>query len=333
MSILDTSMGRVVILGRMNAIPGEHIIGATRYAGPHGGPGRVCLLTVMASGEVYGKLSINLVDADLAPDEFAVNHDLEEKDVAGMLASDAGITDTGRFAVSEFSEYRIFRLAKLPRFPRVANAVPAAPPPSTPSRFPDPKPGDRWRYEEGLEWNRRRPWLHVDRVVTEPCRWRPSVMEEHVYTVNGGYFVRDTFDKIMSEKNAVPVPLGTDPDDYTCSECGGTFNPGYWLTGEEYARRKLCLHDAHWADAAARVRLGKGLIIDGCSYSWRPDLSPGDNSHAGFGGALCRIQRADGSILVTRNLWHNGEIPPEWRERLPDNAVFLRDDIDRGASP
>lgn len=49
----------------------------------------------------------------------------------------------------------------------------------------------------------------------------------------------------------------------------------------------------------------------------------GPNSMRGFGGRRWRIQFHDGRLIETTDLWYQGTIPPKWRERYPDNAIFL----------
>lgn len=43
----------------------------------------------------------------------------------------------------------------------------------------------------------------------------------------------------------------------------------------------------------------------------------------GMGGVVVRIRFNDGREVATDNLWHQGEIPAEWRSILADNAVFV----------
>lgn len=52
----------------------------------------------------------------------------------------------------------------------------------------------------------------------------------------------------------------------------------------------------------------------------------GDESETikGFGGHEFIIQFNDGRRVTTTNLWFQGEIPPGFKEELPDNAVFLK---------
>lgn len=51
-------------------------------------------------------------------------------------------------------------------------------------------------------------------------------------------------------------------------------------------------------------------------------MGQSDGPFKGFGGALFSIKFHDGREVDCRNLWMQGDIPEEWRDRLPDNAVF-----------
>lgn len=50
------------------------------------------------------------------------------------------------------------------------------------------------------------------------------------------------------------------------------------------------------------------------------------NWQGGTNGATFHIAFDDGRLVVSQNLWQNGEIPPEFREQLPDNARFVTKD-------
>lgn len=190
----------------------------------------------------------------------------------------------------------------------------------------NPQPGDRLIWHDPAPVYKGQPrMLHVVRVVDEPSSWGPGT-ERHWYVATGAYVTRGYLDSIPS--TAEPCPLGSLPDDYRCTECGGWFHPGYWLGGRKYADRKLCLDDSHWFDAIAGVKSGERIVIDGGVYAIGPEPSSGQlrnhSAHYGFGGAEFRIRMPDGSERVTHNLWFNGPIPERWRARLPDNAGFVR---------
>ncbi|MEV0617635.1 hypothetical protein AB0I81_30240 [Nonomuraea sp. NPDC050404] len=67
-------------------------------------------------------------------------------------------------------------------------------------------------------------------------------------------------------------------------------------------------------DPAARV------VVDGDHYAIGDDTG----GFRGHGGRRFDIEWFDGRKTTTRNLWHQGEIPPEWRHRYPDNARFVQ---------
>lgn len=64
-------------------------------------------------------------------------------------------------------------------------------------------------------------------------------------------------------------------------------------------------------------------VIDGVKYyiSTRESDAAG---FEGFGGRKFTICFNDGTEITTRNLWHNGEVPDEWRDKLPDTAKFVK---------
>lgn len=51
-----------------------------------------------------------------------------------------------------------------------------------------------------------------------------------------------------------------------------------------------------------------------------------DNNARGFkghGGASFIFEHIDGRIIYCNNVWHQGVIPPRFKDRLPDNGRFL----------
>ena len=67
--------------------------------------------------------------------------------------------------------------------------------------------------------------------------------------------------------------------------------------------------------------LDKGaVVIDGSCYHILPD-DKSDCGFLGYGGTEFKIQFSDGRVVVTHNLWNNGEIPED--RRIQDNAKFL----------
>ena len=79
-------------------------------------------------------------------------------------------------------------------------------------------------------------------------------------------------------------------------------------------------HDAYW-QSQSDDRAG-AVVVDTEHYRVGPVVDYRDG--AGFGGQLFRLRDiATGEITETRNLWHQGTIPPAWRDRLPSTHEFL----------
>jgi hypothetical protein len=75
-------------------------------------------------------------------------------------------------------------------------------------------------------------------------------------------------------------------------------------------------HDGHWRRLAEGDR-SRSVVVDHHYYNRGP------GGRGGMGGAPYRIRMlADGSIVECSDMWFAGVVPPSWRERFPDNAVF-----------
>jgi hypothetical protein len=83
--------------------------------------------------------------------------------------------------------------------------------------------------------------------------------------------------------------------------------------------------DEHWSRTLAddATEPDRVVIVRHVHYRYAPDLAARNRDLAGFAGRLFRIRFHDGREIETRNLWEGGTIPPAWRGRLPDNAIFL----------
>lgn len=65
----------------------------------------------------------------------------------------------------------------------------------------------------------------------------------------------------------------------------------------------------------------KFAVIDGTHYSILPD-DP-DGYFKGHGGKKFKIRFFDGTEVITHNLWCQGDIPPIWKDKFPNNATFI----------
>lgn len=98
---------------------------------------------------------------------------------------------------------------------------------------------------------------------------------------------------------------------------------GHWIVSvpdekveAEIERLKQHSRD-FWSKIAARTD-DRLVIARGTAYSIG---SPDDNPR-GFGGSVWRIAFFDGRVIRCNSLWCLGDIPDDWRERLPDNATL-----------
>lgn len=74
-----------------------------------------------------------------------------------------------------------------------------------------------------------------------------------------------------------------------------------------------------WDDLLAKDR-SKAVVVEGRHYY----IGDGNRSResSGFSGRTFVIRFHDGREVMTRDLWYQGVIPPVFRDRMPDNAVF-----------
>ena len=108
-----------------------------------------------------------------------------------------------------------------------------------------------------------------------------------------------------------------------CSECGKEEKATFGGTvGKLMVEKCLCFECAFWTEKI-EIFSNRHAIIDGKMFYIKDDKPKEYKGFLGFGGRKFNIQFNDGQIITTRNMWHNGEIPDHFRDRLPDNAVFI----------
>lgn len=110
-----------------------------------------------------------------------------------------------------------------------------------------------------------------------------------------------------------------------CRECDSLINTA-WMepTRSRLIAERLCFSCDHWLQRIARGDSPLSAVIEGRTYTINPKESD-PPSCRGFGGAMFTIAFFDGREVVTRNLWTGGDIPARFRERLPDNARFKKE--------
>lgn len=81
-----------------------------------------------------------------------------------------------------------------------------------------------------------------------------------------------------------------------------------------------------WDDVIKRIEVDPKakVIANGKCYYYdrRRPISNAPASSRGFGGAVFKIKYYDGEIAETNDLYFNGNIPENYRDKLPDNATI-----------
>lgn len=108
--------------------------------------------------------------------------------------------------------------------------------------------------------------------------------------------------------------------EYTCKICNSKDSSDEWIDGEQMLEEKLCFTCWFWNNNLIADKNRKYAVIKGEHYVLE---SHTDSYFKGFGGSKFYIKFNDGHIEFCDNLWYQGEIPQEWKEKFPDNAEFI----------
>jgi hypothetical protein len=109
-------------------------------------------------------------------------------------------------------------------------------------------------------------------------------------------------------------------DAFVCDWCGLLDSATGWANGT--TRERVCHSCVFWLEKIETPIKGRA-IINGTHYVAHPRSgSPSDV--LGFGGREHTIYWFDGRTMSTNDLWYQGEIPERFRDRLPDDAEFVR---------
>lgn len=116
-----------------------------------------------------------------------------------------------------------------------------------------------------------------------------------------------------------------------CRECGDTEDRRFIESVmSKMLERQLCHTCNFWAEWVERKDEPEVARIGGWHYRVHSMTKPGVPAHCkGFGGRLHTVVWDSGWKATTDDLWGQGEIPAHFRDRLPDNAVFVASDLER----
>ncbi len=82
---------------------------------------------------------------------------------------------------------------------------------------------------------------------------------------------------------------------------------------------QLCFSCDHWIMLLKKAN--ESVRIDGGHFMPGPENSTSDNIR-GMGGRLVRWIR-NGEVESSTNMWCQGDIPDHFKDRLPDNAIWI----------
>lgn len=115
--------------------------------------------------------------------------------------------------------------------------------------------------------------------------------------------------------------------DTPCKECGGVIKTNYLgKIGQTLKEKGLCFSCNHWVEIMEDKDNPRRHFVKGVSY-WRKDYRnlPSHEQHVlGFSGSVFKVKTNSGEEYTTNDMWCNGNIPERFKDRLPDNAIFLK---------
>lgn len=100
------------------------------------------------------------------------------------------------------------------------------------------------------------------------------------------------------------------------------------MTGQEkFDKHRADFAKKFWQEKVQWItdprRKDRIVRVKGVHYFAAPESGP--MAFRGHGGSLFKIRFFDGREMTSTNLWCQGDIPPEFRELLPDNAEFVNE--------
>ena len=127
----------------------------------------------------------------------------------------------------------------------------------------------------------------------------------------------------------------------TCPICGRVDDPEEYINSpirKIMEEKEVCFHCSFWYNIHKRDHIKDPsttpVVVNHSHWSY-PSLEPVHSSKS-YGWTyrpvptMHYILFEDGRIAETNQLWHQGEIPKQFRQLIPNNAVFIsREDFDQ----
>lgn len=115
------------------------------------------------------------------------------------------------------------------------------------------------------------------------------------------------------------------PKQHTCKCCGekyeaDEYNPKSHIV-KLMKKKGLCFQCAFWTQHIENP-LPNREIINGVHYVFKPYQSS-RSVFQGSGGHVFYIMHPDNSVLMSNNVWCQGDVPKRFRKQLPDTARII----------
>lgn len=107
-------------------------------------------------------------------------------------------------------------------------------------------------------------------------------------------------------------------EDKPCRVCGGLVLIQF-MNASRLIERNLCFSCNHWQEVVDEMGSHPHrYVIKGRLYTAKPNAKGG-----GFGGSHFIVRPFGKDAFDCWDVWHGGEVPPQFRHLLPDTAEFL----------
>ena len=112
-----------------------------------------------------------------------------------------------------------------------------------------------------------------------------------------------------------------------CEICGKEIEKSMY--GNAILCSRECHTEKYWLDRVDAIEKDpyEFTIIDGVCYYFNRNKPIETNMGLfhGFDGKHFKIRFNNGVTYETNNLWHNGTVPKKFRDKLKNNAIFVKE--------
>lgn len=123
----------------------------------------------------------------------------------------------------------------------------------------------------------------------------------------------NTLDELLKGEGVLNKP---------CVTCQGVIGTKYY-NNESMIARNMCFSCNFWEERLLEYGKPNTFVINGIWYTDGGRRPADTKQFLGFGGQEYLIERSDGTVISTNNLWYGGAISKWYTDKFPDNAKFL----------